>query len=138
MVSTVKVRKHQLAYFRRLARNSNLEIQAYLLGEVVSPSLTVIHWFMYCKEYELQTSRNVQWTGAEYARIKQVANELNLRVVGDLHSHPNWDAVMSPDDYTGAIEEGQTVNGICSVSGRRTRVRFWNTYSALPYEVKLV
>jgi hypothetical protein len=42
-----QLRKSQLDYFRSKARETNLEIQAYLIGEVISPELTVVEAFAY-------------------------------------------------------------------------------------------
>lgn len=136
MVAKVRVRKAQLDYFRAKARDTNLEIQAYLIGEVVSPLLTVVEEFAYPKEYALQKPNEVCWYQHEYEEVKRSAEERGKRIVGDIHSHPNWDAVMSPTDYKAHIEEGYRVCGLCSTMGRKTRVRFWVAESALPCEIE--
>lgn len=136
MRAKVRVRKAQLDYFRAKARDTNLEIHAYLIGEVVSPSLTVIDEFAYPKEYETQTESCVRWYQDEYDKVKRSAEERGKRIVGDIHSHPNWDAVMSPTDYRSHIEEGHRVCGLCSTWKRKTRVRFWIAESALPCEIE--
>ena len=131
----VKLDKNQLDYFRRLARNSPLEIHAYLVGEIVSPGFVIVNRFAYPVEYKMQTSAGVQWYAAELDALRHQALTENQIVVGDIHSHPNWDAVMSPDDYTGAIVDGLRMCGICSVYGSKTRVRFWVPDCALPCEI---
>lgn len=132
----VKVKKSQLDYFRKLARDAApLEVQACLIGEVVSPQLTVIESFAYPMQYHTQTTETVRWFRDDYEAVKRDAEERGKRIVGDLHSHPEWDAVMSPHDYKAHIEECQRVSGICSVYGRKTRVRFWLADCALPCEI---
>ena len=76
------------------------------------------------------------WYLEEYRTVRERAEERGKRIVGDIHSHPNWDAVMSEDDYNGCVEEGFRICGICSTQGRKTRVRFWTPSSALPCEIK--
>lgn len=132
----VRISRNQLAYFRKLARDCPYEIQAYLIGTVESPSLTVVSSIEYCTEYEVQTKLNVAWTGEEWSRVKRLAEEQSRRIVGDIHSHLEWDAVLSPLDYDGAISEGLHICGIVSVEKRKTRARFWNVNSALPVEVE--
>lgn len=136
MTCKVKVKKSQLDYFRKLARNSDREILAYMIGRVVSPELTVIEYFVYPQSYEVQEKGYVKWFDDEWASVKQQAEEEGFRIVGDIHSHPEWDAVLSPLDYKTHIEEGNRLTGLCSVMGRRTRVRFWIAESSLPCDIE--
>lgn len=135
MFSKVKLKKGALNHFRKLARQSPLEIHAYLVGEVKSPDLVEVESFVYPKAYNVQTTISVQWTAEEYAELKQKTEEKGLRIVGDIHSHPQWDAVMSPQDYEACLLDGLCVCGIVSVYGNKTRVRFWTPTSALPCEL---
>src|SRR5581483_1739915 len=112
------------------------EIHAYLVGEVVSPSLTVVDEFIYPKEYHTQKYNEVRWYAEDYERAKEKAESKGKRIVGDIHSHPNWDAVMSLTDYRSHIEEGFRICGVCSTMGRKTRVRFWVAESALPCKLE--
>lgn len=131
----VRVRKSALNYFRSKARDNPKEIQAYLIGKVISPELVVIEEFAYPKTYAAQTTGEVSWYQVEFDEVKRSAEERGFRVVGDLHSHPSWDAVMSASDYKSLIEDGHRVCGLCSINGRRTRVRFWIAESALPLDI---
>lgn len=131
MQNRVKLKKSQLDRFRMLARNSPNEIQAFLIGEVISPTLTVIDSFEYPREYEFSTPDGVQWRTVDYARVQAKADALGKRVIGQMHSHPDWDAVLSPQDYDFTITYGYRVCGICSTSERKTRPRFWVMDSAL-------
>lgn len=132
----VKVDKHQLAYFRKLARESPLEVHAYLVGEVVSPTYVRIDKFIYPKDgYFIQTTGSVQWRPDELFKLRQSLLKDGYLIVGDIHSHPQWDAVMSPADYSGAITDGLRICGICSVYNKKTRVRFWVPDSALSCEI---
>lgn len=136
MATRVKIDKAQLDYFRQQARSSpNLEIMAYLIGEVVSPTLTVVDSFEYTSAYRTQTSGEVSWTWPEYNRVYKKAEEQKKRIVGFIHTHPQWDAVLSPADYGVCISDGSRICGIVSVYDRKTRVRFWTIDSALPCEI---
>lgn len=142
MQSTVRVNKNQAAYFRKLAlaeaNKSGREIQAYMIGHVVSPVLTVIDEFKYPKKYATQTTQAVQWYQDEYELVEKAAEAVGKRVVGDAHSHPAWDAVLSPTDYQSCIKEGYRIAGICSIQNGRTRLRFWIVESALPLKIEYV
>lgn len=140
--NVVRVKRSQAQYFRRLAlreaRSTGREIQAYLVGHVVSPTLTVVDEFCYPKNYAFQTANEVRWYQDEYEKVKHAAEVGGKRIVGDAHSHPDWDSVLSPTDYKSHIEEGYRIAGICSVMNGRTRLRFWIAESALPLEVQYV
>jgi len=138
----VRVKRSQAAYFRRLAlreaRATGKEIQAYLVGHVVSPNLTVIEEFHYPKKYYTQTTGEVSWFADEYNVVKLAAEAKGRRIVGDAHSHNEWDAVLSPVDYRSHIEEGFRIAGICSINKGRTRLRFWVAESALPLKIEYI
>lgn len=131
MQNTVRLKKSQLDYFRRLSRNSENEILAYLLGFVKSPNLVDVRYFIYPREYKNSTPNTVAWKIEDYEVAKKYAEKLNMNIVGFIHNHPNWDAVMSPQDYEACITEQYRTCGIVSVHGRKTRVRFWVMDSAL-------
>lgn len=131
MRAKVRISKNKLDYFRNKARTAKKEILAYLVGEVVSPQLVVIEDVVYTYNYATQKPNEVRWYQEEYDKVRASAEGRGKRVVGDLHSHPNWDSVMSESDYRAHIEEGHRLCGICSVYGRKTRVRFWIAESAL-------
>jgi proteasome lid subunit RPN8/RPN11 len=138
-VKRVRVKQSQLEYFRRLARESPLEIQAYLVGEVVNSELTVIESFAYTKQYGVQTNAMVAWYWEDYNLVNKQAVERGKRIVGSIHSHPDWDAVMSPDDYATHVAAGSRICGICSTNHSgpnvKTYVRFWSMDSPLPCEI---
>ena len=138
----VRVKRAQAAYFRKLAlreaRATGKEIQAYLVGHVVNPTLTVIEEFHYPKKYFTQTVGEVSWFADDYAAVKTAAEIKGKRVIGDAHSHNEWDAVLSPTDYKSHIEEGFRIAGICSINKNRTRLRFWVAESALPLRIEYV
>lgn len=138
MTNRVKLRKSALDYFRKLARESPLEIQAYLIGEVVHPNLTVVDSLAYTTKYGVQTRDQVGWYRSDYEAVRKQAEEHGRRIVGSIHSHPDWDAVVSPSDYEACIAEGHRVCGIVSTKGRSTRARFWVMDCALPCEVMYV
>lgn len=135
MRPVVKVRKSQLNYFRKLARNTDKEIHAFLIGTIVSPGCVRIHRFAY-SSYEEQTTSSVRPSAEAQKKIALWTLNNDLKIVGTIHSHPNWDAVLSPDDYAGHIEEAHRVSGVCSTAGRKTRVRFWLAESSLPCKIE--
>lgn len=136
MRTKVRIRKGALDHFRAKARATGLEIQAYLVGEVVSPTLTVVEKIIYPKAYHTQKTYEVCWFRDEFEEVKRSAEGRGKKIVGDIHSHPSWDAVMSPADYNTQLQDGFRICGICSTSGRKTRVRFWVIESALSAEVE--
>lgn len=142
MQSTVRVKRGQAAYFRKLAlreaKKSGKEIQAYLVGHVVSPTLTVIDSIHYTKKYAEQTTACVRWYDEDYQVVKKAAEKAAKHIIGDVHSHPNWDSVMSPTDYCAHIQEGFRIAGICSIQNGRTRLRFWVAESSLSLKIEYV
>lgn len=131
----VRLSKGQLDYFRRKARATSNEILAYLVGEVVSPTLTVIDGFEYPKRYASSTPEEVAWYTVDYELVKKKAEGRGRRIVGFIHSHPYPDAsvVMSPDDYKICIKEMFRLCGICTTDASgRTEVKFWVMDSAVP------
>lgn len=133
MFSKVRVRKGALDYFRKLARESSpLEIQAYLAGIVTSINEVEITDFLYTKEYHTQTIHQVAWRTDEYDRLKDKIESEGKKIIGEIHSHPNWDAVMSPADFDGSVTQQLIICGICSINDKRTRVRFWTPTCSLP------
>ena len=136
MFNKVKVKKGALDHFRRLAREAApKEIQAYLVGKIVSVDSVEITEFAYPKVYHTQAINEVCWYEEEYKVLKNRVEASGERIIGDIHSHPQWDAVMSLNDYKSAITESLAVCGICSIYGKRTRVRFWTPTSALPCSI---
>jgi proteasome lid subunit RPN8/RPN11 len=136
MFSKVKIKQGDLNHFRYKARQSfPLEVHVYLIGEVVSIDTIKVVKFCYPKRYDIQTESTVGWTPKEYAKVKTKAETLGLVIVGDLHSHPNWDSVKSPQDHEAQIKDNLILCGICSVNNKRTRVRFWTLNSSLPCEI---
>ncbi len=136
MFARVKVKKGALDYFRKLARQSfPYEIQAYLVGKINSINELEIISFAYTKKYSIQTKGEVAWYVSDYNILKEKAESDGYRILGDIHTHPAWDAVLSPDDYKISVLEQQVICGICSVNNKKTRVRFWTPASALPCTV---
>lgn len=131
----VHVSKHALDYFRSKARDCPLEIHAYLIGQVEYPNKFVITSIEHARHYDLQTADNVAPAGEEWNRVNRKADEEGRRIIGDIHSHPNWEAVMSPSDYQACVMDGTEICGIVSVRGRKTQVKFWHVNSALPCRI---
>jgi proteasome lid subunit RPN8/RPN11 len=136
MYGKVKISKSQLDRFRKLSRKyAPFEIQAYLIGEISSLNMITVDRFAYTSVYRIQTINEVQWGTEEFNKLKQKVESDGLKIVGDIHSHPEADAVMSKTDYIGAVTENLALCGICSIHDKRTKVRFWTPTSALPCEI---
>jgi proteasome lid subunit RPN8/RPN11 len=139
MFSRVKVRKGALDYFRKLSRQSYpLEIQAFLIGKVNSVDEIEITRFVYPKNYHTQTHCEVCWNDDEFTELKEKVLKNGERIVGDCHTHPDYEPILSSVDYQGFITEGLLVCGVVSVNNNKTRVRFWTASSALPCKIHLV
>jgi proteasome lid subunit RPN8/RPN11 len=136
MYGKVKISKSQLDRFRKLSRKyAPFEIQAYLIGEISSLNMITVDRFAYTSVYRIQTINEVQWGTEEFNKLKQKVESDGLKIVGDIHSHPEADAVMSKTDYIGTVTENLALCGICSIYGKHTKVRFWTPTSALPCEI---
>lgn len=135
---SLRIKRAQLAYFRALARNSKKEVLAYFLGEVVSPELAVVKQLYYPKEFSLQTACAVTASPEETVKVYALAESLGMRVIGTIHSHPDWVPVLSPTDYKEHIKMGDRLSAVVGVIGRKTRVYFWVAESALPLKIEYV
>lgn len=131
----VKVKKSKLDYFRRLARSSALEVEAYLVGKVISPTLVVVDRFAYTKNYKHQEIDAVQWHDNELAEISNKAQEEELAVIGSIHSHINCMPVLSETDHTACVTGQLRVIGVCSVINGKTKVYFWTADSSLACDI---
>lgn len=136
MEATVHVSKAALDYFRKRARDCPYEIQAYLLGDVYHNHHINITSIEHAREYDIQDKGHVAPTGAEFDRIKQLAIEQGHLIIGDIHSHPDEDPIMSPSDYRACLEDNMRICAIVGVRKRRTKVFFWQAGSPLPCEVE--
>jgi proteasome lid subunit RPN8/RPN11 len=135
MFAKVRVRKGALNYFRKLARQAApLEIQAYLAGRVRSIDEVEITDFLYTKEYATQTSNEVAWFREDYNKLKEKIEAEGKTIIGDIHSHPDCEALMSDADFKASVIDQFVICGICSVINNKTIVRFWTPTSALPCE----
>jgi proteasome lid subunit RPN8/RPN11 len=139
MFSKIKVKKAALDYFRKKARESYpLEIQAYLVGNVLSIDEIEIADFKYTKQYAMQTHGGVCWYAEDVNRLKSQAETRGTQLIGDIHSHPDYDAVMSDTDYNSTITQAFSICGICSVWNNKTRVRFWTPTCSLPCDITYI
>jgi proteasome lid subunit RPN8/RPN11 len=68
--------------------------------------------------------------------IKAWAEKRGRMIVGTIHSHPNWDAVLSPGDHKTHVQACHRITGLCSVLGNKTRVRYWVAESALHCKIE--
>ena len=136
MFAKVRVKKGALNYFRKQARESfPFEILAYLVGRVISVDEVEITDFVYTDKYHTQTKGEVRWFQEDFDKVKEKFEADGKRILGDCHSHPSWDAVMSKADYDGAITESLFICGICSTYRGKTRIRFWVPTSSLPCKI---
>ena len=57
----IKLKRQDLSYFRRLALDSNKEIEAYLIGTEAENVATIVE-FIYPKNYKTQTPNAAEWS----------------------------------------------------------------------------
>jgi len=139
MMTKIRVKLGQMNYFRARARSAApLEIQAYLIGVVTSPELTIVRAFAYARQYEKQETGTVSWTNEEFERVKKSAEKGGMVVVGDIHSHPNYWPVLSPHDHAMHIVAQHRVSGVYAFMERKSTVCFWSHDSALPMGIEYV
>lgn len=132
----VKLRRGMEAYFRKKARASDKEEYAYLVGEVLSSSIVRVDFFRYPSDFCTKTASEVVPSLDAENEIKAWAEKRGLLIVGTIHSHPNWDAVLSPDDHKTHMQSCHRITGLCSVKDGRTRVRYWVAESALHCKIE--
>lgn len=136
MFSKVRVSKNALNYFRQLARQTpDKEIQAYIAGFVNNINEIEITDFLYTKKYAIQTSCTVAWFQEDYDKLKERVEKEGKRIIGNIHTHPNYDAVLSEQDFTNCVTEQFVVVGLVSIRNNKTRARFWTPTSALPCKI---
>lgn len=133
----VKLRKGALNHFRNKARTNPKEIFAYLVGSVDTPNETTIEHFVY-PDLAVQSPCEVAPSTEGYDAAEEFATERGLRIVGTMHSHPNWFPVLSNADHEGHITEGHRISGVCGIMGRRTKVYFWLAESSLPCKLEYI
>lgn len=132
MFSKVLVNENALNYFRKLARQSfPLEIQAFIAGKVISIDQVEITDFLYTDNYAKQTIGEVCWYVDDYNKAKEKIEAKGYTILGEIHSHPNADTLMSPSDYNASVTQQFVISGICSVNKNKTKVRFWTPTSSL-------
>ena len=114
MQSTVRVKKTQAAYFRKLAlaeaKKSGKEIQAYLVGHS-GVAATRGDATRSTTRRSTPTRRHAVFAGTTMTTkaSRRLAEAAGKHVIGDAHSHPEWDAVLSPTDYVSHIQEGYRI-----------------------------
>ncbi len=137
MTHVIRVRKSQLAYFGRYAHAAApLEVSAYLVGVAVSPELTVVNYFAYTRKYHRQGPEDIEWTDAEFKRVKRLGEKRGLAVLGDIHSHPDYWPVLSPTDHSNHITAQHRDSAVFAWIGRKSVACFWTADSALPLQIE--
>ena len=136
MFSKIRVRRGALNHFRKLARETYpLEMQAFLAGKIISLDTVEITDFLYTNKYKLQTNNEVSWDDVEYYKVKEKVENEGKRILGDIHTHPDYDPLMSKTDYDSTVTQQFVICGIVSVRKGRTRVMFWTPTSSLHCEI---
>ena len=133
----IKLKRADLAYFRRLALDSDNEIEAYCIG-TESENVTTIKEFIYPKNYKIQKPNAAEWSQEDVDYAVKRAKELNKKIIGSIHTHINYPPVISPTDYRESKKCGYKILGICSTTpkDRKTVVYFWTLDSGLPCKIQ--
>lgn len=134
MKLVVQISRGQLKWFRTKARSSPDEIYAVLVGRVITPTKVVVTRFHY-PDINDSAKGFVDPNLESCAEIEEEAKSDGLRVLGSIHSHPDWLPIMSPNDIRSHVENKDLISGIVEVSKGRTRVVFWRHDSSLPCEL---
>ena len=122
---TIHIPRGLVASFRRIAKQTYPnEAFAYLVGEVTARGV-VVEGLAHPSYNASPTAVNV--SASEHARlVKEVKPS---RLVGTIHSHPEWSAEPSTHDIRNAAQCGEVVYGVMAVweeGGRlRTRCEFY-------------
>lgn len=132
------VHRGQLDYFRKLARKNSTEIYAILIGKQVTKGEIHVYYFIHPRpsDYEVKKYDEATVSADFVERADTDATAEGLKIVGGIHTHPNWPPIMSPTDHKNHRESGDKITGIVEVSNGRTRVAFWRHDSALPCKLK--
>ena len=137
----VTVCRKGLRAFKERALKSDVEVLAYLAGEVYfrkgKIERIVIREFLYPEVFERQTPEVVKISGEEFVRLAEEAEP--LQIIGTIHSHPYGEQEPSMElgpsctDIEGAAQDKELVYGVYSIwknPGKRARTRlFWATGS---------
>lgn len=131
----VYIKKHHLAYFRKKARETSNEILAVLLGfvypndgvEVVKLSYPIL---------DVSTPNSVHANEESFRDIEKNALLNGLKILGSIHTHPNYIPVMSGMDYDDFKNNKEIIAGIVEVTDNKTRVVFWCGDTPLPCKIK--
>jgi len=133
----VRLKRHHLDYFRRKCIRSLDEEYAMLLGYRISPSLVEVHRWIY-PELATKTPGNIETVRGAVETVHARAREWGMVVIGDIHSHPDDDTVMSHCDFQDHRRHNHCVTGILSVNKNQTRLAFWEKDSPLPASVQYI
>lgn len=131
----VRLHKSQLDYARRKARSTPNEIYGLLFGHLVNAQCAEIHKITYPK-LDTSTPNGVDINPASLEEHIEDAAEDGHKLIGGIHSHPNYIPVMSKTDHCNHKEWEDTLSGIISIINRKTTVCFWTADSSLPAEIK--
>jgi proteasome lid subunit RPN8/RPN11 len=126
----VRLKKSQLARFRRIARDSPNEQIAYLIGKKCRGKHIEVQQFVY-PQMDVSTPQAIKISPESVSSIHEAATRAGLAVVGTIHSHPNYLPIMSPCDLADHTSHEHYVSGIVEVTNRKTRVAFWTQHSPL-------
>lgn len=133
----VKVYKHHLDYFKKKCKLSKNEEYAVLLGYRISPTLVEIHKWCY-PELGVKTPGNIETAKGAIEQVQQLAKELGMVVIGDIHSHINDDVAMSRTDFIDHKKQQHCITGILSVNKHKISLAFWEIDSPLPASIKYI
>jgi proteasome lid subunit RPN8/RPN11 len=129
----VTLHRGQLKYFRAKARKAYpKEILAVLVGRQVHSGLIEVHRFYY-PLLKVSTDQEVK---TEYFVSDFIDKDEGLKVVGDIHSHPNYPAVMSPSDHQCHRKGDNKISAILEVPKvGKSRLIIWRDGTPLPCEL---
>jgi proteasome lid subunit RPN8/RPN11 len=133
----VRLRKGQLAYFRRKARSHYPnEIFAVLLGKQIHKGLIEVTQFAY-PALVVSTPSEVEADTDSMQEIFDEAKTEGIVHLGDIHSHPNYPPVMSSTDHKYHRYCENKISAILEVPEKgHTRLVVWRDHTPLPCKIE--
>ena len=136
----IRIHRGQLAWFRERARRTYpLETMALLVGQRISPQVVGVAYLYYPKTTPIRDGVEVDMTVREYQELCEVLKDRQpgLRVLGNIHSHPDDSPIMSEEDAANHRACGDAVTGILTVRTKgRSSVEFWQSKDCLPLKLE--
>lgn len=133
----IRLKKHHLSYFKAKAKGCPNEIYAALLGKRISPHIIEVEKFFYPK-LTVSKPGELFVDKKSFNQICFIAKEKGLKLIADLHSHPEYIPILSYRDFQDLKEGTCVISGIVGILGKKVFVNFWEKGSSLPCRIEYI